>query len=265
VIGDRNSHCGQVLRAYPGKFPAFLIENITELEPGQVMRQIHLELELASRQTNSRAAIEVGERFKLEDLAHRDELGEDRNPHCGQVLRAYPGKFPAVGSEHITELEPGQVMRQIHLELELASRQTNSRAVIESVEPFKLDSRAHLDELGYPLFQREENGTELALMYVKFKSPKTMKFITENGNFKFMAVREEAVRQGMFPEAAFLFKPPNASSARGARAGGNRAVRSSGRAQRHPQAASPRLSRAPSIRTVAMIKKFQVSGGELPR
>jgi hypothetical protein len=131
-------------------------------------------------------------------------MGE-RSSHFGAVLRAYPDTFAAFLLDHLAELEPVQVIRQINYELEMAARATNSLAATEVVERFKLDYLDQLYENGNPLFELEQNGTELALLYVKFKSPKTMKFITENA-FNLLTVREAAVAQGMYPEAAFLFK-----------------------------------------------------------
>jgi hypothetical protein len=120
----------------------------------------------------------------------------DRVSNFGAILNAFPDTFAEFLLDHIAELDPGQVIRQINAD----SNQT------ELIERFKLDYLDRLYEHGHTLFDKEENGTELALMYVKFKSPKTMQFVTENGNFKLMEVRQAAVEQGMFPEAAFLFK-----------------------------------------------------------
>jgi hypothetical protein len=130
----------------------------------------------------------------------------DRASHFGAILRAYPDTFAAFLLDHITEIEPGQVLRQINAELDNVAQSQNPDEEVELIERFKLDYLDRLYESGHTLFDREENGTELALMYVKFKSPKTMEFVTENRNFRLMDVRQAAVDQGMFREAAFLFK-----------------------------------------------------------
>jgi hypothetical protein len=130
----------------------------------------------------------------------------DRTSHFGQILRAFPDTFTAFLLDHIAELDPALVIRQINAELDGVPHSGGRDDAVELIERFKLEYLDSLYESGHTLFDREENGTELALMYVKFKSPKTMQFVTENGNFRLMEVRQAAVDQGMFKEAAFLFK-----------------------------------------------------------
>jgi hypothetical protein len=123
----------------------------------------------------------------------------------GVILRAYPHSFPDFLMDHIAELEPAQILKQVQIELDKAAR-SNDETAIEVVERFKLSYLDRLYSFGHALFDREENGTELALMYIKFMSPKAMKFLTENTNFRLMQVRAAAVQRGMYREVAFLYK-----------------------------------------------------------
>jgi hypothetical protein len=133
-------------------------------------------------------------------------IASERASHFGAIVRAYSIKFVDFLLDHIAELDPALVLRQANAEVDNIARAGGDLAQLIIVEQFKLNYLDRLYETGHSLFDREENGTELALMYVKFCSPKTMKFISDHGNFRLMAVRQAAVEQGMFREAAYLFK-----------------------------------------------------------
>ncbi|KAH0796047.1 vacuolar protein sorting-associated protein 41 [Histomonas meleagridis] len=129
--------------------------------------------------------------------------------HFGEILKVYP-EFPNFLMEHLDQCPPLEILKQVKVELNNTKRITDkqkSKQQMELIDNFKMNYLDNLYEIKSPiLLQNEQIGTELALMYIKCKSNKTLNYLKTTGNFNVLAVFEAAKEQGMYQEAAYLCK-----------------------------------------------------------
>lgn len=131
--------------------------------------------------------------------------------HFGDVLSVFKNEFSNFLIQHLEQLPPEDILKQVNLETNSANRMLNSdrekgEKLLQLIDEFKLNYLDSLRDINAPILHNEKLGTELALSYIKFKSPKTMSYLKSSGNFNLLEVSKAALDQQMYNEAAYLCK-----------------------------------------------------------
>lgn len=126
-----------------------------------------------------------------------------------QIMEKYPDTFADFLKQHVEQLDPSTILGLMNSVLADVNKQMEvnpetAEADLKVIEQFKLGYLDKLRQIDHPVLLEERWGTELAIMYIKFNSPETMKYLETSASFKLMPVREAAEEHGMYKEAAFL-------------------------------------------------------------
>ena len=157
-----------------------------------------------------RTALEMRYPKFFDDIVRFEQYKFLLNEHnLKQIMEKYPDTFAEFLMQHVEQLDPSiilglmnSVLGDVYKRMEVSPE--TAEADLKVIEQFKLGYLDKLRQIDHPVLLEERWGTELAIMYIKFNSPKTMEYLQTSASFKLMPVREAAEEHGMYKEAAFL-------------------------------------------------------------
>lgn len=131
--------------------------------------------------------------------------------HLGDVLSVFQKELANFLIQHLEQLPPEDILKQLNFEINNANRMLNinqekAETLLQLIDEFKLNYLDSLRDINANILHNEKFGTELALSYIKFKSPKTMGYLKSSCNFNLLEVSKAALDQQMYNEAAYLCK-----------------------------------------------------------
>lgn len=121
-----------------------------------------------------------------------------------QVLRQFPEQLPSFLIKHLDEYPPTPIIKECNALLN-EYRNDYSNPAVATIQNFKLEYLDKLYEKKSDIFQQEKYCTELARLYVRTRSPKTMAFLKSTANYDLMDICAEADNAQMYKEEAYLF------------------------------------------------------------